>query len=146
MNSGIYLITINYKIYIGSSNNIYKRRASHLYRLRKNTHNNPILQNLFNKYGENLFTFSILENCSVDDLLKREQYWIDLMNPYININREVAKSSTLGKKLSIDRVNSMIEKSSKKCYQYDLEGNFIKEWKSRIIASRDLFINPADIC
>ncbi len=81
---GIYEIknTINGKIYIGSSNNIYHRVKRHLSDLRKNKKPNPILQNAFNKYGEDVFYTSIIEHTS--DLLAREEYWINLLQPKYN--------------------------------------------------------------
>ncbi|MFW6122530.1 MAG: GIY-YIG nuclease family protein [Petrotogales bacterium] len=50
--SGIYNIIClpNQKVYIGSSNNIYRRYYLHLYELRKNKHTNIHLQRAFNKY------------------------------------------------------------------------------------------------
>lgn len=76
---GIYKIEnkINKKVYIGSSNNIPKRWASHIECLLKGIHHNKLLQEDFNKYGLNNFTFEILETyvdeaISKYDLLKIE--------------------------------------------------------------------------
>ena len=57
--SGIYCIrnSINNKCYVGQSKNVKKRFIHHKSMLRKNEHNNPYLQNSWNKYGENNFTF-----------------------------------------------------------------------------------------
>jgi hypothetical protein len=41
-------------------------------------HTGPRLQRAWNKHGENNFVFSVLEECSVEMLFQREQYWIDL--------------------------------------------------------------------
>ena len=77
---GIYSITnlTNGKLYIGSSNNIYRRWREHKKLLNKNVHHSYLLQNAWNKYGENNFIFEIIEECSEDMLLEREQYYIDL--------------------------------------------------------------------
>lgn len=50
---GIYKIytSVNNKIYIGSSNNLYKRLSQHFERLKKLTHTNIILLNHCKKYG-----------------------------------------------------------------------------------------------
>lgn len=76
---GIYVITSlkNSKVYIGQSMHIEKRWAEHKKALETNSHYNSHLQRAWNKYGEQSFMFSVLEECSVDQLNEREQYWID---------------------------------------------------------------------
>lgn len=76
---GIYIITslVNRKVYIGQSTNIELRWLSHKEALSGNKHQNRHLQNSWNKYGEENFIFSVLEECSEDKLTEREQYWID---------------------------------------------------------------------
>lgn len=71
------LNTYNNKYYIGSASYFNARKADHLSGLRRNTHHNDHLQNSFNKYGENVFKFSILEFCNKENLKEREQWWLD---------------------------------------------------------------------
>ena len=73
------------KIYIGSSIDIEHRWMVHLCYLRNNKHKNKILQNHCNKYGESDLQFSVLIECSISEILKLEQYIIDIYNPYFNI-------------------------------------------------------------
>lgn len=47
--------------YIGSSHNINERFWQHLWDLRRNKHFNPALQKHYNKYGEEVFRFEILQ-------------------------------------------------------------------------------------
>lgn len=78
--SGIYHIKnkVNKKLYIGSAVNIGKRWAEHLRSLVGGYHHNRKLQNAWNKYGAEAFVFAVVEFVdNVDDLLVREQYWID---------------------------------------------------------------------
>ena len=84
MYSGVYKIKciVDDKIYIGSSMNIEKRWDTHIKSLRANKHRNPHLQNSFNKYGEKSFIFGIIEYCNLDDILIREQFYLDLYRPY----------------------------------------------------------------
>lgn len=79
MGCGIYKITniINQKTYIGSSIEIKVRMMKHKYMLKSNTHYNNHLQNSFNEYGENNFEFEIIEECSLDELIVRENYFIN---------------------------------------------------------------------
>lgn len=59
----IYRITNmeNNHYYIGSAESFARREWSHKYELRKGTHKNPRLQAAWNKYGEEMFVFEILE-------------------------------------------------------------------------------------
>lgn len=97
--SGIYIIrnTINNKIYIGSSIDIQKRWNTHKRDLMKNIHHSIILQRAYNKYGENNFSYEIIENISNRDILiSREQIWLDFFKPEYNIC--VTAGSNLGRK------------------------------------------------
>jgi group I intron endonuclease len=82
---GIYAIVNkeNGKLYVGSAVSVYHRLVTHVHRLRKGIHSNPILQAAWKKWGESSFDFEILE--SFDDkfwLLPREQRWLDTLEPW----------------------------------------------------------------
>lgn len=79
---GIYAIICNAngKIYIGSTNDLPRRKQKHFSLLRNNKHSNPLLQNAYNKYGEQAFEFRVIENCKEGKLLEREQYYIYYYN------------------------------------------------------------------
>lgn len=84
--SGIYNIVnlLNYKIYVGSAVWFNHRWRMHKSDLNLNKHCNKHLQKAWNKYGKECFSFEILEIViDRDDLLKREQFWIDRLNPDI---------------------------------------------------------------
>lgn len=71
--------TLDHKRLIGQSWNIKRRKAHHLCEVRKNRHVNPHFQSAWNKYGESIFEFEIIEsidNPTQDVLDAREQYWI----------------------------------------------------------------------
>ena len=77
---GIYKISCmsSDKVYIGETINLSQRISKHFNLLRKNTHSNPILQNLFNKYGEDTFEIDVLEYLDITDdvqLKTLEQSW-----------------------------------------------------------------------
>ena len=82
MDCGVYKIEnlINNKTYIGSSININDRKYKHFWMLRKNIHDNNYLQNSYNKFGEENFTFEILELCDVNDLVTLENKYIEFHN------------------------------------------------------------------
>jgi group I intron endonuclease len=77
---------INNKKYIGknASDNPGARWNHHKRHLNKGTHVNSYLQSAWNKYGEDNFRFSILEECESDRLADREIYWIKLFDTHGN--------------------------------------------------------------
>jgi group I intron endonuclease len=79
MNCGIYKILnkVNNKFYIGSSNNIKRRWMHHITYLNGGYHTNVHLQNAWSKYGKQAFEFSILEQINENELLLKEQYYLD---------------------------------------------------------------------
>ena len=80
MKSGIYQILnhTNNKCYIGSSKHLLNRWSKeHKPALNSNKHYNRHLQNAWNKYGETNFEFIILEECPIEKLTEKEEYWIE---------------------------------------------------------------------
>jgi group I intron endonuclease len=79
--AGIYCIRnlVNGRVYVGSSNHVRKRLTTHRSMLRAGRHDSPKLQNGWNAYGEEAFEFTVLETLpgSDEQLIRREQYWID---------------------------------------------------------------------
>lgn len=168
--TGVYIIKniVNNKIYIGSSShNINNRITVHKRFLKQNKHENSYLQASYNKHGKDAFKFEILEFCSKESCIEREQYYLDLYQSYkrdigYNINEKAnsrlgskySEESKLkmslakkGKKLTKEHIlksklartgqkrtqktKDLIRKSlNKPILQYDLQGNFIKEWNS----------------
>ena len=102
--AGIYAIThvATGRRYIGSARRILYRCGKHRSQLRHNSHFSHHLQNAWNKYGEEAFTFEVLETCldSHVILLAREQHWIDSRTGEIFNSRLVAES-TEGCKLNL---------------------------------------------
>ena len=78
--SGIYSIINedNGKSYIGSSFDIVDRWRRHKGLLNRNKHHNFHLQQSWNKYGHNKFTFILLETVSKENLIEIEQQYLDV--------------------------------------------------------------------
>lgn len=77
--------TFNGFLYLGSSLKTLKRWNNHLYALRHGIHDSSLLQNAFNKYGEDAFRFEVLEyidNPTKENVIAREQYWLDYYQSY----------------------------------------------------------------
>lgn len=117
---GIYKIEnkANGKVYIGQSIDIDNRWKNHRCELRRNAHYNDHLQRAWNKYGEDSFVFSIIEECVETELDEKEIYWIDYLH---SCEYEYGYNSSLG---------GTGDALYRPVLQFDLSGNFIKEWKS----------------
>jgi group I intron endonuclease len=87
-NKGIYKIMClaTGKFYIGSSNNLNKRKSIHFSQLRNKNHANAHLQNAFNKYGADNFIFDIIiflpESTTKQEIVTVEQTYIDELKAY----------------------------------------------------------------
>jgi len=85
--NGVYCITntVTNKVYIGSSaskGGIKERCRHHKSDLKRNKHCNKYLQHAYNQYGPSAFSYKILEECSKEQCLEREQYYMDLFQSY----------------------------------------------------------------
>lgn len=141
--AGIYCIenTINKKVYIGSSKNIYQRLLKHFALLRHNKHQNGHLQNAWNKYGEGAFRWYVLEFCSEDKLTETEQLCINLFGAEYNMTR-IVERNILSEESRIRQGNTRrrLHQEGKlewnfnpvPLYIYDSDGNF-------------LFMNPSGV-
>ncbi len=98
---GIYQIsnTTNGKSYIGQSRNIYRRWREHTRGLDSpnalDMGSYPLryaflkyeLKQIVDKPGlTGVFDFKIIENCAESELLERERFWINKLDPQYNCN------------------------------------------------------------
>ena len=132
--TGIYKITNldNGKMYVGQAKDIYSRWSQHKSGLRGNYHENGRLQNSWNCHGEGKFTFEIIELCDAEELDEREIYWINQLRTYVGFEDCNGYNLTLG---------GGGTKYVREVLQFDLDGNFIREWNSARDASVALGIN-----
>lgn len=107
--SGVYLWTnlISGKTYVGSSVNLGIRfkdyfNYSHISNPKRS---NSLIHRALIKYGYSNFQLEIIEYCDKDICVKREQYYIDLLQPEYNI-LQIAGSSK-GYKHTADTLKKM---------------------------------------
>lgn len=132
---GVYYLKINELNYIGSSVNLKVRLLQHRSAMLKGDHENPRLQNTFNKYREDKSWYSVLEVFEEYDqvkLLEAEKKWIDLLGPVLNNKLD-----------PVSQVNSLSQ--SKTVYQFDLHGRIVGEYKSTKDAERVTKIKSSSI-
>lgn len=127
---------INGKIYIGITSDIQKRWKPSAYKLCK------YFYKAIQKYGWDNFDHIVLvDNIQYEIACECEKY---LIKKYNSINSEhgynLARGGTGGATTSGER-----HRLSKKVYQYDLDGNFIKEWCNAPAASKETGVNVSDI-
>jgi len=120
--SGIYQIinTVNNNIYIGSALNLYRRRYEHFRNLKKNIHDNIILQQSYNKHGKKSFIFKVILLCDKENLILYEQKCLDKFNPRYNICKIAGSclgrlaSKETRKKMSIKRRQRVISDETRR--------------------------------
>ncbi len=148
--SGIYKITneVTGKFYVGSSKDIDQRIAEHKMMLNNNKHVNVILQRSWNKHGCEKFSFTVLEECEPEQCIEREQYYLDLLQPFKSVGYNIGKKAYGGdnftnnpnkedmreknRLLSLGENNAMFGKSHKnstiKKQKERAKGRYTLEW------------------
>lgn len=73
---------VNDKKYVGCTKKPYDRMKHHLSMLRSGNHINKKLQNDFDLYGENAFSFEIVDSSGSIEMFHAESSWMDFFNSY----------------------------------------------------------------
>lgn len=139
----------NDKVYIGQtiqrSNN---RKSCHLYKLRRNIHENKHLQSSWNKHGEEAYEFHRLEECeTVKELNQSEKLWIDV---YDSLNDDYGyniESGGKNGKMPAGTGELISKRNSKPVMKLDKNNNkVLKIYKSLTEASKDVGTGISNIC
>lgn len=142
----------NGKIYIGSTGDLYHRLTNHRSALLKNRHPNKHLQKSINKYGLDCFEFKVLKVIVLKDdsiLMNTEQEYINLFKPEYNkqpfayLNRGYRHTKEAIEKIRISGIGR--KTNNREILQFDLNGNFIKEWNSIIEIKKSFNINHTNM-
>jgi hypothetical protein len=151
--TGIYCIRNlkNNKLYVGSSkSSIGSRKRRHLLNLKNNTHYNEHLQNAWNFYGEENFSFEVLFLCKSDECSRYEAEFIKLYSSNIRkygynianvenykfaynmseIHNNEKSQKKINKSLVCNGLHTNERGISKPFNVYNLSGNFIKKYDS----------------
>lgn len=140
--SGIYQIRnlVNNKCYIGSSVNLYNRFHTHSTKLKQRIHSNKHLESSYHKYGNDNFIFEVLEYCSEEILIEREQYYLDITEPEYNKRIDATNNFLVSPTIETrDKISKTLKKRYEEGYQgykqeklnqeielYDKYGNFVR--------------------
>ena len=107
---GIYQIvnTKNGNVYIGSSNDLNRRKSQHFHCLKNGTHTNPKLQSAYNKMPS-VFKFFIIELCNESELATLEQKYVEVLwdngKRCYNVCKEVGREGPPKKIFNITLIN-----------------------------------------
>jgi group I intron endonuclease len=84
--SGVYLFIskLNGKKYIGSTLDLESRYKSHIHNANRDTDNKQVIAHAIKKYGIKNFSYEVLEYCDKNMLIEREQYYLDLHEPFVD--------------------------------------------------------------
>jgi group I intron endonuclease len=122
MGCGIYKIENlkNGKIYIGSSIDVKSREYKHFWMLDKSRHDNEYLQKSYNKHGKKCFKFDVIEECLIEELISKENYYINL---YTSNKQDKGYNLATVNEFRRNNFNDIVKK---KISQYNLtkNGNF----------------------
>ena len=135
MTCGIYWIrnTVNDKKYVGSSSNIEDRWAHHRSKLKTENHDNIHLQRAYKKYGVNSFEYIIIEECAIESLEEREDYYINLLKTTLEDSGYNKKWAFGRKKKATERSNKPMLDSIKEKLSKSLKGRKkTEEWKEKV--------------
>lgn len=129
---GIYKISniITNKLYIGSSSFVQARLRQHKSHLLLNKHCNKHLQSSFNKYGLENFNFELIEECILENVIVREQYYIDTLetcNREKGYNKRLIADSNNGLKRSDEARKNISNGKKGKRYLPDEHYQKLKE-------------------
>lgn len=140
--TGIYAIhnKVNDKYYIGQAKDIHQRWIQHRSRLKCNTHENCHLQAAYKKYGKESFEYFVLEECTVEQLNEREQYYIKQYDAYDNgYNLDKGGAGCPGYKHTDEEIAKMRQiQNPKAVLQMDMNLNIVNEWVSCSHAGKTL--------
>lgn len=136
---GVYKIVNiqNGREYIGSSINLYSRLRTQKHRLKNGQINGLFKQDLLDFSIED-YKFEILEvviDLNTKSLREREQFYINTLNPYYNISKEVGSNKNY--KFSKESLLRRSEVQSIPVSQFTLDGVKVKDWKS----AREAFLS-----
>lgn len=128
--------------YIGKTVNPKYRLQQHIHESKTiNNHRGNWIKSLLREDKKPIL--KILKICPLSDFEKYETEYIKFYKSNNLTNSDESGQGNTGRKREI--IEGAMEKISKKVYQYDIDGNFIKEYKSSREAGRSLSIDHSHI-
>ena len=98
-----------------------------------NSAHSMVISRALNKHGVDNFTFYVIETCDDNVVNEKEKYWIEKFNTYYD-----GYNSTLGGEGVKKDIELAYHPNTKPVSCYTLEGEWIKDYKSKGVAAREL--------
>ena len=129
--------------YIGKTINPKYRRSGHITECKRSDDNYRLnwIRSLLSKGLKP--KFKILKICPLSEFIEYESLYIKIHQGPLLTNSDESGQGNINRKREI--IDKYLPKISKKVYQFNLDGEFIQEWKSTREASRNLNISHANI-
>jgi predicted GIY-YIG superfamily endonuclease len=130
----------NQKLYIGCTSNLKQRTSIHLHYLRNKKHANKLLQEDFNRFGEESFQFRVLEEgFGKEELLSKETQYIKQFdsNKLYNIMKSDPEHRS--------KKEILFFKKRKPVFRIELDSETQTYYKSIISASKQTGIPQSNI-
>lgn len=141
---GIYKITnlCNGMIYVGQTNNIHRRWLEH-HAKHKDTNKHTKLYEAMRQFGIENFEFSVLEECPLEKLNEREQYWIKKLNTLNNgYNMSIIENlQSKMKKEKVQEIQKLLQTSSISNIELANEYEVSPTWIT-LVNKGELWFNP----
>lgn len=138
---------VNDKSYVGQSINIENRWTHHKSELNNNKHINDYLQNAWNKYGEDNFSFIVIEECKESELNEKEIYYINKYNSMNNgYNLCEGGNGIRGYRHTKEEIEKMrMIQNPKTVLQIDSQLNIVNKWHGTSHISKELGYSKRNI-
>lgn len=163
------------KVYVGSSSRcVYRRFKDRRGFLRAKTHHSILLQRAWDKYKPEEFQFEVLEFCTPDECIAKEQYYINRykaansefgfnISPFAGSNKgskfkrthpiapksqksiELMKAALKGKPKSKEHAAKVGLAKAIPIVQLSIIGTLLNVWKAAEYAARDLKLHQGNI-
>jgi hypothetical protein len=133
---------LNHKKYIGSTNNPIRRKKEHFYSAKHDTspsYDYP-LQKAIRKYGEENFLFSVIEECTIENVAERERVYILKLNTLTNTGHGYNQTLETDCAFRDENIikNSIIQNGTK-CALVDENENILRTFISFHEAAREMY-------
>jgi group I intron endonuclease len=120
--------------YIGSTQNFIKRYYTHINHIRTNKQSCTLLIRAINKYKEENFKLEIVEECLPEEILVREQHYLDTLCPQYNIAKVAGSNLGIKRTKEVKIQKSITQQTNWKDSKYREKHlkNLSKNWKSGV--------------
>lgn len=130
--------------YVGKTTQPLKRLKSHIYECKNEKIKHRRAKWIRKLTKENLMPIiKFVKICPLNDFEKYETEYIKLYNSDKLTNSDETGQGNVGRKRDI--IDKMLKPKSKTVYQYDINGNFIKEFRSTRVAADFLNLSHSNI-